>query len=82
MMNNPNYNPNTPTYNFNDQEIIELRDTVLLYESVSSFELIEDLIIDLMENYNIKNEDELHNLIRPREVELKKCKSEELHFYK
>ena len=65
---NPNYDPNKPTYKFNDKEIIELRDTTLLYESQNSFEFSVSLVVELMDYYNIKSTKELYNLIRPKEV--------------
>ena len=70
MTENPNYNPNKPTYKFNEEEIIQLRDETLLYGSLSSFELSEELTIELMEYYNIKNYEQLSELIRPKEVEI------------
>ena len=65
---NPNYNPNKPTYKFNDEEIIQLRDETLLYQSQNSFEFSVSLVVELMEYYNIKSTKELYDLIRPMEV--------------
>tara|TARA_B110000503_G_C6948010_1_gene329826 strand:+ start:78 stop:374 length:297 start_codon:yes stop_codon:yes gene_type:complete len=66
---NPNYNPNKPTYKFNEEEIIELRDSTLLFESQSYFEFSISLVVELMDYYNIKSEKELHKLISPKEYE-------------
>jgi len=66
---NPNYNPNKPTYKFNDKEIIQLRDEILLYESQNYMEFGTSLVVELMDYYNIKSTKELYDLIRPMEVE-------------
>ena len=53
-----------PINSFTKKEIDELRDTVLLYESISTVELSMDLMMELMEDLNI-NQTELYDLIRP-----------------
>ena len=66
---NPNYNPNKPTYTFNKEEITELMDSTLLFESVGCFEFGVSLVVALMDDYNIKSTKELYDLIEPKEVE-------------
>ena len=66
---NPNYNPNKPTYKFNDKEIDQLTDEIKLYNSQNYFEFSISLVVEFMEYYNIKSTKELYDLIRPMEVE-------------
>ena len=52
-----------PIKSFTKKDIDELRDTVLLYESIST-DFGETLMMELMEDLNI-NQTELYDLIRP-----------------
>ena len=67
---NPNYDPNKPKYRFNDEEIIELRHYTLLFESQNSFEFSVSLVVELMDDYNIKSTKELYYLIEPNPNEV------------
>ena len=65
---NPNFNPTKPTYEFNDEEIIQLRDETLLYESVGYCEQSITYVVELLDYYNFFSTKQLYDLIEPNEV--------------